>query len=261
MKMNVPYLFNIQHFSVHDGPGIRTTLFFKGCPMRCQWCHNPESQKFCQEIMADNEGKEEVVGKQYTVKELLKQVAKDHIFYDQSGGGATLSGGEVMVQNMDYILELLQGLQRLGISAVIDTCGYAPTENFEKVLPYTDMFLYDLKLIDPELHETYTGVPLEKVLENLKYLGLRKSAIDLRLIMIKNLNMSEEMITRIVDWLKAEQIAVKKISLLPYHDFGRDKYRKLSRECTQNFKKPTDEEIKRVQDFFEQKGYVVSLGG
>lgn len=259
--MNQPYLFNIQKFSVHDGPGIRTTLFFKGCPMRCRWCHNPESQKSCQEEMIGKEGKTEIIGKKYTVNELLHLVSKDQIFFDQSGGGVTLSGGEVMVQDMDYILNLLKGFRRQGISVAIDTCGIAPTENFERVAPYTDLFLYDLKMMDSLLHQKYTKTPLDSVLENLKYLGRRKAAIDLRLIMIPELNMSPGMVGRIVEWLEKERVAVKQISLLPYHDFGRDKYRKLNRTCTQNFNKPSDEEIGRVRDFFEHRGYCVSVGG
>ena len=121
-----PYIFNIQKFSLHDGPGIRTTVFFKGCPMRCLWCHNPESQKFEPELN---------FGQQYTVRELVKLLKKDQIFYDQSGGGVTLSGGEVMARDMDYIVEVLKALGREGISVVIDTSGFAPTENFAQVFP------------------------------------------------------------------------------------------------------------------------------
>lgn len=257
--MVLPYIFNIQKFSVHDGPGIRTTVFFKGCPLRCQWCHNPESQSMKQEIMIGNDQKEKLVGTSYSVRELVKLLKKDQIFYDQSGGGVTLSGGEVMVQNMEYVLELVKALDREGISVVIDTCGFASIEHFAKLLPYTELFLYDLKVLNDEKHQKYTGVSNELILQNLKYLSDQGAKIELRMIMIKEVNMSSEDILPVINWLKQEQIKVSKITLLPYHDFGRDKYRQLSRECTQNFEKPTDEELERVKQMLERGGFLVDI--
>ena len=246
----VPYIFNIQKFSLHDGPGIRTTVFFKGCPMKCLWCHNPESQKFEPELN---------FGQRYTVRELVKLLKKDQIFYDQSGGGVTLSGGEVMARDMDYIVELLKAMAREGISVAIDTSGFAPAENFSKVLPYTDLFLYDLKMIDDEKHQKYTGVSNKTVLGNLKYLSDRGARIELRMIMVKDVNMSEEDIAEAITWLQKEQIKLKGITLLPYHDFGRDKYNKLNRECTQNFNKPLEEDLERVKRTLEQSGYIITI--
>ncbi|MEE1031920.1 MAG: glycyl-radical enzyme activating protein [Ruminococcus sp.] len=257
--MVLPYIFNIQKFSVHDGPGIRTTVFFKGCPLRCQWCHNPESQRMEPEVMIGNNQKEKLVGTSYSVRELVKLLKKDQIFYDQSGGGVTLSGGEVMVQNMEYVLELVKALDREGISVVIDTCGFAPTEHFAKLLPYTELFLYDLKMMNDEKHQKHTGVSNELILKNLKYLSDQGTKIELRMIMVKDVNMSSDDILSVAEWLKQEQIKVSKITLLPYHDFGRDKYRQLSRECTQNFDKPTDEELERVKQMLERGGFVVDV--
>lgn len=257
--MVLPYIFNIQKFSVHDGPGIRTTVFFKGCPLRCQWCHNPESQRMEPEVMIGNNQKEKLVGTSYSVRELVKLLKKDQIFYDQSGGGVTLSGGEVMVQNMEYVLELVKALDREGISVVIDTCGFAPTEHFAKLLPYTELFLYDLKMMNDEKHQKHTGVSNELILKNLKYLSDQGTKIELRMIMVKDVNMSSEDILLVVDWMQREQIKVSKITLLPYHDFGRDKYRQLSRVCTQNFEKPTDEELERVKQMLERGGFVVDV--
>lgn len=257
--MVFPYIFNIQKFSVHDGPGIRTTVFFKGCPLRCQWCHNPESQRMEPEVMIGNNQKEKLVGTSYSVRELVKLLKKDQIFYDQSGGGVTLSGGEVMVQNMEYVLELVKALDREGISVVIDTCGFAPTEHFAKLLPYTELFLYDLKMMNDEKHQKHTGVSNELILKNLKYLSDQGTKIELRMIMVKDVNMSSDDILSVAEWLKQEQIKVSKITLLPYHDFGRDKYRQLSRECTQNFDKPTDEELERVKQMLERGGFVVDV--
>ena len=257
--MVLPYIFNIQKFSVHDGPGIRTTVFFKGCPLRCQWCHNPESQRMEPEVMIGNNQKEKLVGTSYSVRELVKLLKKDQIFYDQSGGGVTLSGGEVMVQNMEYVLELVKALDREGISVVIDTCGFAPTEHFAKLLPYTELFLYDLKMMIDEKDQKHTGVSNELILKNLKYLSDQGTKIELRMIMVKDVNMSSDDILSVAEWLKQEQIKVSKITLLPYHDFGRDKYRKLSRECTQNFEKPSEEQLLRVKELLESGGYSVDI--
>lgn len=255
--MKLPYICNIQKFSVHDGPGIRTTVFFKGCPLCCHWCHNPESQNFQQEIMVDKNQQKKIVGTQYRVRELVKLLKKDQIFYDQSGGGVTLSGGEVMVQDIDYILELLKALEREGISVIIDTCGFAPKEHFIQVLPYVELFLYDLKMINPIKHKKYTGVSNELILNNLKYISEQGAKIELRLIMVKDINMDENDILSLVEWLKKEEIRVTQITLLPYHDFGRDKYSQLSRECTQNFQKPAAQDLDEVKKLLETSGFKV----
>ncbi|GCF94991.1 pyruvate formate lyase-activating protein [Enterococcus florum] len=256
-----PTIFNIQKFSTHDGPGIRTTIFFKGCPIRCEWCHNPESQVFAPETMLNKYGKEEVIGKEYSLRELVKKIQADQIFYDQSGGGVTFSGGEVMAQNIEYVVKLAKECHRLGISVAIDTCGVAPTENYTKVLPYVDLFLYDLKFIDSQLHYQLTGAGNELVLANLKYLSDQKAEIDLRLILLGEVNTDEATAEKILGWLDEQKIHVSEISLLPYHDFGRDKYKRLNRECTQNFVKPTDEQVESVQKVYESAGYQVTIGG
>lgn len=257
----MPYIFNIQKFSVHDGPGVRTTIFFKGCPLKCMWCHNPESQKYQPELMKNKDGKEEMIGRQYTVKELVKIVQSDQIFYDQSGGGVTLSGGEVMTQDMDYIEELVKEFNRLGVSVVIDTCGQVLFHNYERILPYTDLFLYDLKLINSEMHEKYTGTSNNLVLENLKLISSHGGKINLRLILINDVNVDDEAICGIASWLRKQNISIESINLLPYHDFGRDKYISLNRECTQNFEKPDDERIEEIKVYFEKAGYTVKIGG
>ena len=191
---------NIQKFSIHDGDGIRTSVFFKGCPLKCEWCHNPETQRYEREIQYDPDkctgcgscvrvcpshavvledgkpvtdrkactlcgrcenfcpaGIREVVGKEYTVKELVRELMKDQIFYEDSGGGVTFSGGEVMTMDMDYILAAARELHRQDITLTIDTCGYVPYEKFESLLPYVDTFLYDVKVMDPEIHRKYIG--------------------------------------------------------------------------------------------------------
>lgn len=209
--------------------------------------------------MTENDGKEKTVGYRYETAELVKLLKKDLIFYDQSGGGVTLSGGEVMIQDMDYIEELLRSLEREGISVVIDTCGQAPWENFERILPYTELFLYDMKVFDTEKHRKYTGASNRLILENLKLLSGAGAAIELRMIMVKGVNTDAEDIVAFAEWLKNEDIRLHRITLLPYHDFGRDKYRRLSRECTQNFEKPTVTELEKVKNILESYGCKVGI--
>ena len=270
--MREPYIFNIQRFSIHDGPGIRTTVFFKGCPLSCKWCHNPESQSFEQEYFCVRQQAElpdiasgvgcdsrEFIGTVYAINELMALLKKDILFYDQSGGGVTLSGGEVMAQDMDYLLALLQGLKNEGISVTIDTCGYASRENFARVLPYVDLFLYDLKLMDAKKHAQYTGVSNELILQNLKFLSDQGANIELRLPLVADVNMGQEDMDALLEWLQAEKICLTGITLLPYHEFGRDKYEKLGRACTQKFQKPTEEDVHLLRRTLEKAGFQTSL--
>ncbi|MBF4695266.1 radical SAM protein [Fusibacter sp. Q10-2] len=258
--MEIPYIFNIQKFSVHDGPGIRTTLFFKGCPLRCNWCHNPESQSYAQEFILTKSGKSEAVGKQYTIAQLVKELEKDQIFYEQSGGGVTLSGGEVMTQNMDYIEALAKKLNQVGISVWIDTCGEASYDAFKRIQPYVEGFLYDLKLMDSKAHEHYIGKDNHRILENLKQLSRDNAHIRLRLIQIDGLNSSETSMLEIYKWLQLNQVRIEAINLLPYHEFGRDKYARLNRQ-NDLFCKPTAEALESAQAFWRLKGYPVAIGG
>lgn len=261
VAMDAPYIFNIQKFSTHDGPGIRTTIFFKGCPLHCDWCHNPESQRFEPEKMLDKDQHEQIMGRQYSIDELVRIMQADQIFYDQSGGGVTFSGGEVLAQNRAYVSELARRLQEIGISVAIDTCGAVPWSQFEAVLPYSDIFLYDLKFIDSQLHERYTGAPNTLVLENLKRLSATGAAIYLRLILLEGLNTTDEMLQRLQDWLQQEGIQLQEIDLLPYHDFGRDKYAQLGRVCTQHFKRPSDDQIATIQQRLTATHANVQVGG
>lgn len=229
--------------------------------MRCQWCHNPESQNYLPEILINKEGRKEAAGKQYVVEELVGMLQKDQIFYDQSGGGVTLSGGEVMVQDMDYLEILLNKLRQLGISVAIDTCGYAPTANFQRVISYTDLFLYDLKMMDAASHELYTKVSNQQILENLVFLSSSGARIWLRLILVHDVNVDHAAIRAIGNWLKENKIAPEVINLLPYHAYGRDKYGQLGRECTQNFTPPTDDEVSWIRDYLLASGFRVRVGG
>ena len=305
--METPYVFNIQKFSVHDGDGIRTTLFFKGCPLDCMWCHNPESQRYHKELMFFHDkctvcgacvahcpngvnsivdGKvvmdrekctacgvctdwclnnaREVAGKEYTIKELVKEAEKDRMFYEDSGGGITLSGGEVMVQNMDYIEELCRILYNKGYRVNIDTCGYAPYENFKRILPYVDTFLYDIKAMDPGVHKKFIGVDNALILENLKKLSDDGASINVRIPTIGGVNATEEFMNEVADYLKDNNIRVKQVNLLPYHNTGMHKYRKLDRAYDEEelLTVPGKDRMELFKNIFVNKGFSnTKIGG
>lgn len=258
--MQLPIVFNIQNFSIHDGPGIRTTVFFKGCPIQCAWCHNPESQSYKVESIKQKNGKVETIGRKYTVEELVHELKKDAVFYEYSGGGVTLSGGEVMTQNMPYIETLVKRLQEHEIPIAIDTCGVAPQVNFERILPYVDLFLYDLKMLDSALHRQYTRQGNELVLSNLKFLSENHAKICLRLILLEGINTSDEQIQQMIDWLREEAIIVDSIHLLPYHEFGKEKYRGLQR-AWQKFETPSEERVIAIKKMYEDYCPTVKIGG
>lgn len=256
-----PLVFNVQKFSIHDGPGIRTTIFFKGCPLRCPWCHNPESQCFSAETMVDKNGKEELMGKAYTIDELVEKAAQDLIFYERSGGGVTLSGGEVMAQDMDYIVPLMKRLEEEGMRIGIDTSGAVPYERFEQVLPYTDFFLYDIKMLNRVKHKKYIGADNDLILENVKRLSDAGATIYLRLIMVGGVNMDmDQDIKPLIQWLVTNHIQAKKVHLLPYHTLGKDKYTELGREATL-FTVPDRRTLQLIQDEFTAAGYTTVIGG
>ena len=260
MSGRAPYVFNIQHFSTHDGPGVRTTIFFKGCPLRCEWCHNPESQLFTPETMTGKDGKVERVGRQYTIDELVDDVLKDHMIYDQSGGGVTLSGGEVLAMDRDYIMELVRRLDEQEISIGIDTCGVAASRTVEEMCDYADFFLYDLKFIEDDLHKRYTGGSNHLVLKNLRILAENNARIFLRLIMLPGFNTDKDMIERTMLWLRANHIPVEQVDILPYHKYGMDKYAKLGRKAIY-FDVPSDEQMQEVKAEIEKFYDNVTIGG
>ncbi len=303
--MQKPLILNIQKCSIHDGPGIRTTIFFKGCPLTCKWCHNPESQSYkidflydaekclkcetCVKVCKGNavyvEGTEikrnpdncelcgecidwclsnsrELVGDTYELKELIKIIEKDNMFYEESGGGVTLSGGEIMCQNMDYIEKLLDACNSKGIHVAIDTCGYAPKENYERIYKKVGIFLYDIKLVDEEKHIAFTGKSNDKIFENLRYLSSVDAKINIRIPLIEGVNVSEDNseILKMIDILK--DLKIENVNLLPYHNIMVNKYEKLGVKYEgDEFKKPSDEKLEEIKEIFEKNNFKVKIGG
>lgn len=263
-------IFDIKKYAIHDGPGIRTTVFFKGCPLNCWWCHNPESQKMEPETVTIQEptdnreqpsaGRKERIGRIISAGDLMDEIKKDVIFYDQSGGGVTFSGGEPMMQ-ADFLLAILQECKAEGLTTVMDTSGYAPAEEFERIYDLVDLFLYDLKLMDDEAHIKYTGVSNELILENLTLLAERGEKVVLRIAMIPGITDSDENIEAIIDYI-APMKGIHEISLLPYNKFGEDKLKRFGMpNKLGSLKTQTRDEMKSILEKFTAHGYTVKTGG
>jgi pyruvate formate lyase activating enzyme len=205
----------------------------------------------------------EIAGKEYTIPELVKELRKDEMFYEESGGGVTLSGGEVMATDMDYVEALVKALHRIGITVTIDTCGYAPYENFERILPYVETFLYDIKAMDPEIHKQYMGVDNGLILENLKKLSEAGAKIYIRIPVIKEVNGNDETMQAIIRYLTDEKIRVARVHLLPYHNTGSSKYPRLGEEYKgTDFHAPSNEEMEHFTELFKEAGFHnIKIGG
>ena len=270
-------IFDIERNSYVDGPGIRTTVFFKGCNLKCAWCHNPESQEFkpqmmfykdkckgcgkCIEICPTPEscilcGKctfycpvdaRKVCGKEYTVQEVLDEVIKDKAFYDNSGGGVTFSGGECMLQ-IDFLCEILKKCKENGIHTAVDTAGFVTYESFEKILPFTDLFLYDIKCFDNEKHKEFIGVSNDLILENLAKLLNKNAGVIIRIPVIAGVNDSEEEMLKIKSFLDSNG-KVLKVDLLPYHAMGENKYDAVGK-TVRKFEVPSVEKMEKLKSIF-----------
>lgn len=240
--------FNIMRYNIHDGPGVRTTVFFKGCPLSCKWCHNPEgiepepqqsyNQKKC--INCGNcinteecpTGARETIGITISSSELLNEIAKDVLFYEQSGGGVTFSGGEPFFQ-ADFLLEMLCLCKKNYLKTAIDTCGFCDTETLLKAAQITDLFLYDIKFMDTEKHEQYCGKPNDLILNNLKCLSEIKTKILIRVPVIPSINDSIQEMTAIFEFIK-DFSNIETVHLLPYHNIQSDKYKRLGKQYELN---------------------------
>ena len=252
-------IFNIQRFSIHDGPGIRTIVFFKGCFMRCAWCCNPESQSYEIQTMMEN-GKEKVVGQDVTVEEILPEILADEKFFWRSGGGVTLSGGEILGQP-DFARDLLRACKEHGLHTAVESTANAPYENIEKILPYLDLFLMDIKHMDSAKHKEFTGAANERILEHAKKLAASGVELIIRTPVVPSFNDTAEEI-RAISKFAATLPGVKEHHLLPYHRLGQDKYAGLDRNYSlKEILPPSQEKMEYLLSVAEESGLKCQIGG
>lgn len=261
------YVFDIRHYSVHDGPGIRTAVFMKGCPLCCQWCHNPESQNMMpvEVVKAKSIGDKlveipEIIGKRMSPEQVVQEVVKSRVFFEESGGGVTFTGGEPLMQP-DFLINTIKLMKQNNLHVALDTCGYAQPAHYNEVISAVDLVLFDLKHINSELHRENTGVDLESVLQNLKSKAQAEKPVIIRIPLIPGFNMFEAVYFEMAEILKGIS-SLKQIDLLPYHHIASHKYTRLGMEYRMNgIKEPGREEIRKAYDFFVGKGFKVTIGG
>lgn len=269
-------IFNIQRYSIHDGGGIRTLVFFKGCPLHCPWCCNPESQNFDAEQVKIKErcikckicshnSKDcpsdaiTVFGKYMTVEDVVKEVEKDMIFYTTSAGGVTLSGGEVLSQ-APFAIELLKELKKLGVNTSIETSGQGSLKNLLEMSKYLDFILFDLKIINKEKALKVLGADVNVIINNLRTLVKIGKNVIPRIPLIPMYNTDEENINAIVSLIK--ELGLKEVHLLPFHQYGSKKYDYINKEYSlKDLKPPTNEEVNKIKVYMELQGLKVTVGG
>ena len=271
-------LFDLQKFSLVDGPGIRTAVFFKGCPLRCRWCHNPEGQSAAPQLLFRREkcvhcgrcrevcpnglracslcgdcvescpaGAREIAGRTVTLDEVWEAIAADRSFYEASGGGVTCTGGECMMQ-IDFLSALLEKCRLGGVHTAVDTAGCVPFSHFERVLPFADLFLYDLKCVSEDRHRAGTGASNRLILQNLRELSRRcPERVTVRIPVIPSFNTDERELSRMASFLK--EIGLSRVELLPYHTMGNSKYDALGL-ASPLYSVPSNEDLLRVRAFF-----------
>jgi pyruvate formate lyase activating enzyme len=240
-------IFDIQRFSIHDGPGIRTIVFLKGCVLRCKWCCNPESQEYAIQTMMV-QGKPKIIGKDVTVREVMETVEKDRPYYYRSGGGLTLSGGESLCQPQ-FARALLKTAKENGITTALESMGCAPYKTIETILPYLDTYLLDIKHMDGNKHEEFTGRSNELMLENAKKIAASgMTNLVIRVPVIPTFNCTKKEIQDIAVF--SDQLrGVRKIHLLPYHRLGQDKYEGLGRKYElEELTPPSDEKMQELKE-------------
>lgn len=294
-------LFNIQKFSLHDGPGIRTIVFFKGCSMSCLWCSNPESQEIKPQVMfnknlctkcgrckfecksaaihmnseyridkskctectkcVDNclSGALVTEGRNYSVEDVIKELKKDSVQYRRSNGGITLSGGEVLLQP-DFAVELLKECKSYGWHTAIETAMYVNSESVKKVIPYIDLAMIDIKSMNDEIHKKFTGVSNEIILQNIKLSDELAKEIIIRIPVIEGFNADLQSIGAIAQFSKS-LTNLKRIDLLPYHNYGENKYQAIGREYyLKELKSPSKDKMERLKALVEIMGIPCTIG-
>ena len=252
-------IFNIQRYSLNDGEGIRTIVFFKGCPLRCPWCSNPESQSFEIEYMKSNiNGNIKTIGKWYTVDEIIKEVLKDEVFFNTSGGGVTLSGGEVLAQG-EFAEELLKELKENGINTAIETCGYGSINVLKKILLYVDTVFFDLKITNNQKSKEIIKGDFDTIKKNFTE-STKNNKVIPRVPYIPGYTDDIKNIDEILNIVK--NCNLKEIHILPYHNYGMSKYEGLGREYElKNTEIPSKVTMEEVKKYVEDKGFKVIIGG
>ena len=296
-------IFDVKRYTLHDGPGIRVAVHFKGCPLSCRWCHNPESQLSMPQVLFRGErciacgacigvcpkgavslsagalltdaalcsgigvcvdacpsGARELCGKETSVDDVMAQILKERVFFDQSKGGVTLSGGEPLCQP-DLALALLKECRRHEIHTAVDTCGFVSRSILMEALPFVDLFLYDIKHMDPEKHREYTGVDNEVILSNLAELGSAGALIHARIPFVPEVNTDEKNLRSMGTFLRGVK-GVAKVSLLPYHSAAEAKHRRWNVEYKlRGLRVPSEDMLKQGAEILESCGLDVEIGG
>ena len=262
-------IFSIKRYSINDGPGIRVTFFMKGCPLSCWWCHNPEGISPEREMVAQTRklGEKEFisndsVGKYYSVENILEILDKDRIFFQQSNGGVTFSGGEPLIQ-FEFLLEALKACKVNGYRTAVDTSGYASYEKFSAIMPFTDLFLFDIKHLDDSKHIEYTGVSNIGILDNLRMILKSGKEVMIRIPVIPGKNDDTAHLSGLKEFLSAlKNDNLKKICLLPFHRIGAAKYKRFNIPYRMNgTEQPSSERMRELREFFAETGIKVKIGG
>ena len=259
-------IFDIKRYAIHDGPGIRTTIFFKGCPLRCWWCHNPEGlrpgiEKIVPEGNEGTRNQPRTLGERRTVQSVMDEIGRDIIFFDESLGGVTFSGGEPLMQP-EFLRKLLIECHRSGIHTTLDTCGYAPRGILKSVMDLVDLFLYDIKFVDPGLHKTYTGRDNHSILSNLKTIDRHSRRTVIRFPLVPGITDSKENLSQVLRFLSTLK-AIRDIDLLPYHNLAAGKYRRLKiKNRLESRPEPNPQQtVAEITRYFESRGFRVNRGG
>ncbi len=263
-------VFDIVKYAIHDGPGIRTTVFLKGCPLSCWWCQNPESKTMLPEKASGVDRRKYlhlfrdcgkgVVGHEVTVKQVMAEVEKDVVFYRYSGGGVTYSGGEPLMQP-DFLLALLKASKKKNIYTVLDTSGYAPWSIFKRIMDYVDLFLYDLKIMDNETHQKYTGEGNSLILANVEKLAHNRANIVIRIPIITGITDLSDNICAIGEFLRPIS-GIELVHLLPYNYLCKDKYQRMKKDYRLgNLNPPTEKKLNEIKNMLRTYGLHVKIGG
>lgn len=261
-------VFDIKRYSIHDGPGIRTTIFLKGCPLKCQWCHNPESwnpepepidrisrPKRFQKPFTETQ---DLIGIEMSVDEVMDEILKDEIFYDESGGGATFSGGEPLCQPA-FLTALLGACRRRAVHTALDTSGEAPLKDLKAAARLADLILYDLKIMDNEAHKKFTGTGNRRILNNLRALDSNPSRITVRIPLIPQITDTKENLEAIRDFLLT--LSIRRVDLLPCNRLGERKYERLHMTPASGSAKRLSRPPEEIQKWFDVRGFEVNTGG